>query len=185
MGKENQREEYKKEMDKRMLQHHGQYDIWEPTGTNLEQHNFLEEDMYMDQYTPTVMKPTYQPRDLPQEPEKTYLMTENNLETRNENTNQFKNRVIHNSRYQKQNQTQRPSNPGRNHTDERFQRPPPNLEVDNIIGQLNKVGFNQNNRTQEKLHEEQTNRKAMKDMQEAYIEKEKNQQTKPRDNIQG
>ena len=60
-------------MDKKMLQHHGQYDIWEPTETNLEQHNFLEENMYMDQYTPTVMKPTYQPRDLPLEPEKNKL----------------------------------------------------------------------------------------------------------------
>ena len=99
-------------------------------------------------------------------------MKENYLETKNESTNQVKNRFIHNSRYQKKNLTQRPSNPSRNHTDERFQRPPPNMEVDNIIGKLNKVGFNQSYKTQEKLHEEETNRKAMKDMQESYMERE-------------
>ena len=57
-------------MDKKMLQHHGQYDIWEPRETNLEQHNFLEENMYMDQYTPNFMKPTHQSRVLPLDPEK-------------------------------------------------------------------------------------------------------------------
>ena len=67
MGKEIQREEYKKQMDEKMLQHHGYY---EPTETKIEQHNFLEENMYMDQYNLNVMKPTYQPRDLPLEPEK-------------------------------------------------------------------------------------------------------------------
>ena len=70
MGKENPREEYRKKMDMKMLQHHGQYDSWEPTETNLEQHNFLEENMNMDQYTPNFMKPAHQSRDLPLEPEK-------------------------------------------------------------------------------------------------------------------
>ena len=46
------------------------------------------------------------------------------------------------------------------------------MEMDNIIGKLNKVGFNQSYKTQEKLHEEETNRKAMKDMQESYMERE-------------
>ena len=46
------------------------------------------------------------------------------------------------------------------------------MEKDNIIEGLNKVGFNQSYKTQEQLHEEETNRKAMKDMQESYIEKE-------------
>ena len=46
------------------------------------------------------------------------------------------------------------------------------MKVDNIIGKLTKVGFNQSYKIQEKLHEDETNRKAMKDMQESYIEKE-------------
>ena len=44
MGKENPREEYRKKMDMKMLQHHGQFDNWKPTETNLKQPNFLEEN---------------------------------------------------------------------------------------------------------------------------------------------
>ena len=63
-------------------------------------------------------------------------MKENYSETETENINQVKNRVIHNSRYQKKYQTQRPSNPSRDYTAEKFQRPPSTMEKDNIIDRV-------------------------------------------------
>ena len=95
-------------------------------------------------------------------------MKENYPETETENINQVKNRVIHNSRYHKKYQPQRPSDPSRDYTAEKFQRPPPNMEKDNIIEQLNKVGFNQSYKTQEQLHEQETNRTNKEKLEAAY-----------------
>ena len=163
--------------------------------------------MNMDQNTTNFMKSAYQEnlpkahqsRDLLLEPKNTNFMkttdqdnlsqahqwknTESYPETETEEMNQVRDRVIHNSRYHKKFQPQRPNEPSRGYTAEnqgqqKFQRPPPNMEKTSIIEELNKVGFNQSYKTQEQLHEQETNRKAMKDIRESYMEKEQTNKEK-------
>ena len=64
--------------------------------------------------------------------------TDSYPETEAEEMNQGRDRVIHNSRYHKKFQPQRPNKPSRGYTVEnqvqqKFQRPPPNMEKNRII----------------------------------------------------
>ena len=55
----------------------------------------------------------------------------------------------------------------------RFQVPPPNMERDMIIKEINKMGINQRSTTQQDLYDQETNRKAVEEMRQSFIAKEK------------
>ena len=103
--------------------------------------------------------------------------TDNYQETEFENTTPIRNRVVFNTKYHNNVLPQRQDQPNRsfqseNQDQQRFQRPPPNMEKDKIIKEINKMGINQRSNTQQDLHEQETNRKAVEDMRESFKERE-------------
>ena len=70
------------------------------------------------------------------------------------------------------NQLNRNSQPG-NQDRTRFQVPPPNMERDMVIKEINKMGINQKSTTQQDLHDQETNSEAVEEMRQSFKEKEK------------
>merc|ERR1712208_56721 len=103
--------------------------------------------------------------------------TDNYPDTEVENTTPIRNRVVFNTKYHNKFLPQRQDQPNRsfqseNQDQQRFQRPPQNMEKDKIIKEINKMGINQRSNNQQDLHEQETNRKAIEGIRESFMEKE-------------
>ena len=121
---------------------------------------------------------------------------DNHQETAVEDTTPIRNRVVFNTKYHKNlppprqdqqnrsfqsgnqdqhrfhDQPNRSFQPG-NQDRPRFQVPPPNMERDMIIKEINKMGINHKSNTQQDLHDQETSRKAVEEMRKSFIAKEK------------
>ena len=121
---------------------------------------------------------------------------DNHQETAVEDTTPIRNRVVFNTKYHKNlppprqdqqnrsfqsgnqdqhrfhDQSNRSFQPG-NQDRPRFQVPPPNMERDMIIKEINKMGINHKSNTQQDLHDQETSREAVEEMRKSFIAKEK------------
>ena len=121
---------------------------------------------------------------------------DNHQETAVEDTTPIRNRVVFNTKYHKNlpppkqdqqnrsfqsgnqdqhrfhDQSNRSFQPG-NQDRSKFKVPPPNMERDMIIKEINKMGINHKSNTQQDLHDQETSRKAVEEMRKSFIAKEK------------
>ena len=201
-GDGNPWEEYRKKMDTEMFKKHEELEYREPAESDTKQHNFPEDNQgQFEDYEPeesTPNKPNYPSMESFYNKESMKLdqnftsikktRNQENLhhqwgdidnyqETEVENTTPIRNRVVFNTKFHKNFPTQRQDQPNRsfqseNQDHQRFQRPPPNMEKDKIIKEINKMGINQRSNTQQDLHEQETNRKAIEGIRESFMEKE-------------
>ena len=78
-------------------------------------------------------------------------------------------RVIFNTKYQFQlNKTPQHGNQDK----PRFHVPPPNMQRDMVINEMHRMGINKSN-TQQDVNDHETNRKAVEEMRQTFIAKEK------------
>ena len=130
----------------------GQFENWEQEGSTPNKSNFPSMESFcntekLDQNITSIKKTTDQ--------ENLYHQwgdIDNYQETVVEDTTPIRNRVVFNTKYHKNFTPQRQDQPNRsfqsgNQDQHRFQVPPPNMEKDKIIKEINKMGINQRSNT--------------------------------------
>ena len=197
-----QKEDYRKEMNKEMYKKHEEMEYKQPIEPYEERQTYQEDSQgqfqnYKQQES-TPNKP-----DIPgmeffcNEEELDRNMTnirkptdiedinhqwndEDSLQqTINEDTTQKQNtRVIFNTKYHKNMPIPRQDHLNRapqhgNQDKHRFQVPPHNMQRDMVIYEMQRMGINQKSTTQQDLDDQQTNRKAIEEMRQSFIAKEK------------